>query len=233
MKLLLLLIASALGAQTFEVASVKAALPRVGEAGFLKMTEGHGRLSYSNITMPVLVSFAYEIDTDRIQFKESWMDSNKYDLTATFAPNATKTDVHAMLRNLLTERFGLVVHKSSKDSSALELYPDPKGVRLKPAAEDAHGGLMTLRGRLIGDHMSMPTLASMLTRQVGQPVADKTGQAGEFNIDLKWKPDSAEESGDIYFALREQLGLRLRPSATKTTIETLVIDKANREPTEP
>jgi uncharacterized protein (TIGR03435 family) len=65
-------------------------------------------------------------------------------------------------------------------------------------------------------------------------VLDRTGQIGKFDIDLRWTPDSAEEPGaSIYTALREQLGLRLRPGRTKTTLETLVIDSARREPLEP
>jgi uncharacterized protein (TIGR03435 family) len=228
----LLAAASAIG-QTFEVASLKVAPERVGEARYMKFTDVRGRLAYSNVSLKLVVSLAFEIDSDHVEGREDWYDSGRYDLAATFPVEATKAEIHAMLRNLLKERMGLVTHRSTKEESALELYPDPKGVKLKPAAEDAHGGLMTLRGRLIGDHMTMPVLASMLTRQVGRPVVDSTGQAGEFNIDLKWKPDSTEESGDIYAALREQLGLRLRPSRTKTNIETLIIDAARREPREP
>ena len=78
----------------------------------------------------------------------------------------------------------------------------------------------------------------------GQRVLDRTGIAGEFNIDLRFVPSDAfvaqveRETGraptfgagsSLFKALEEQLGLRLE--AIRAPVETVVIDRAEK-PTE-
>ena len=140
-----------------------------------------------------------------------------------------------MLRSLLAERFGLVVHRVSKEASGLELYADPKGTTLKPAAVETQVQVNILRGRIFAPSVSLATFGAVVGGQLKRPVVDRTGIAGNFNIDLRWAPDAVDgvsETGDsIYSALKDQLGLRLR--ATKTTVETLIIDHAKKEPSKP
>jgi uncharacterized protein (TIGR03435 family) len=69
---------------------------------------------------------------------------------------------------------------------------------------------------------------------LGVTVIDQTGLQGNFDIDLKWTPESpaapfdgraddADNAGaSIFTAIREQLGLKLEPR--KGTVEVLVID---------
>ena len=58
-------------------------------------------------------------------------------------------------------------------------------------------------------------------------VVDKTGLTGRYDVDLKWNPSEAEgtdpSAPSIFAAVQDQLGLRLKP--TKTTEETIVIDR--------
>jgi uncharacterized protein (TIGR03435 family) len=78
----------------------------------------------------------------------------------------------------------------------------------------------------------------MLARQLDQPVQDMTGLPGNYNLKLEWMPTDAPSSTGtdtssrptFFTALKEQLGLQLRPR--KVTIEVLVVDHAERVPTE-
>jgi uncharacterized protein (TIGR03435 family) len=78
----------------------------------------------------------------------------------------------------------------------------------------------------------MADLANLLTIQVGQPVLDKTGVAGRFDITLSWAPDAAtatagvDAAPSIFTVIQEQLGLRLEPG--RGPVETLVIDSAEK-----
>jgi uncharacterized protein (TIGR03435 family) len=103
--------------------------------------------------------------------------------------------------------------------------------------------------------MTMQSLADMLARQVGKPVLDQTGVTGNYDIDLEFKPEegmgvmrgmpmpmpggggpgpghegNAETGASIFTALQDQLGLRLE--AKKGPVETVVVDQANKTPTE-
>ena len=91
----------------------------------------------------------------------------------------------------------------------------------------------------------MADLVRDLARALGQPVIDKTGFTGEFDIDLNYtdedvmkSPGSAapDDAGanrlragpnlSIVFAAMDQLGLKLQPA--KGPVEVLVVDHAER-----
>jgi len=82
-------------------------------------------------------------------------------------------------------------------------------------------------------------LSTALANQLGRPVMDRTGLAGNFNFKLNWTPPDAitpnspdplstpDQSGpSIFTAVREQLGLELK--ATKGSTEALIIDHVER-----
>jgi uncharacterized protein (TIGR03435 family) len=74
----------------------------------------------------------------------------------------------------------------------------------------------------------MTRLAEYLSSQAERPVIDNTGLKGEYDFRVEWatdeKPGSLRPS--VFAALQEQLGLKL--NATKGTIETIVVDRAER-----
>lgn len=128
----------------------------------------------------------------------------------------------------------------------------PDGMPKLPAGK---AGLMMMGfGRILAQGVPMPDFADMLTRQVERPVVDETGLAGKYDITLKWTPQPGEggiagmkvemarkegrtdvklpeEDGPpLPVALQQQLGLRLEPK--KLPVDMLVIDRAEKVPTE-
>ena len=82
-------------------------------------------------------------------------------------------------------------------------------------------------------------LTGQLASILDKPVLDQTGLTGRFNVHLEWTPDDATSSAlnestepapanntgpSIFTAVREQLGLELKPA--KGPITFLVIDSA-------
>jgi uncharacterized protein (TIGR03435 family) len=90
------------------------------------------------------------------------------------------------------------------------------------------------RGRVTAKEAPMTKLADLLSGQVGRPVVDMTGLAGNYSFVVYFTPEgpsSADGSEpSIFGALQEQLGLRLE--ARKGPVELLVIDHAEKVPTE-
>jgi uncharacterized protein (TIGR03435 family) len=83
----------------------------------------------------------------------------------------------------------------------------------------------------------MSTLAERLALVVGRPVVDKTGLQGEYKISLSYAPltaassaDTSVSAGDVFAAVREQLGLKLQ--SQRGPVEILRVDHAERIPTE-
>jgi uncharacterized protein (TIGR03435 family) len=81
----------------------------------------------------------------------------------------------------------------------------------------------------------MPQLADFLARHLDRPVVDKTELAGVFDFELRWGQDQSQSTDSasgpsIFTAVQEQLGLKLQ--SQKLPVEILVVDHAERVPTE-
>jgi uncharacterized protein (TIGR03435 family) len=83
--------------------------------------------------------------------------------------------------------------------------------------------------------MAMRDFADKLAESLDRPVSDATGLQGGYEISLTWVPDDGPAASDgvggsIFTAVQEQLGLRLEPQ--KASVEMLVVDRAEKVPTE-
>jgi uncharacterized protein (TIGR03435 family) len=82
----------------------------------------------------------------------------------------------------------------------------------------------------------MRRFAEFLSERVNRPVLDQTGLNGSFEFTLDWAIDDAAATNEgavgpsIFTALQEQLGLKL--NSTKGPVETVVIDHADRTPSD-
>jgi len=84
---------------------------------------------------------------------------------------------------------------------------------------------------------SIASLLNTLQFQIGRHVVDKTGLTGVYDFNLRWALTSAgadappSDSGvDLTGAFEKQLGLKL--TAKKGPVKFLVVDQANKTPTE-
>jgi uncharacterized protein (TIGR03435 family) len=82
---------------------------------------------------------------------------------------------------------------------------------------------------LTGGGVTMPQLTATLQSMLGKPVVDQTALQGRYDAEAKWflLDDASDtpqgESPSIFYAVREQLGLRLDPR--KEPFEVHVIDR--------
>ena len=230
-------------APAFEVASVKPSPPRAGTAGFTAMDIDPAMVRYSNVSLKILIAIAYRFDSRLIQGGPAWLDNQPYDLVAKLPQGASKDRVPAMLQTLLVERFKLAAHRETREQRVYFLLVGKNGHRLKeskkvaidnPDVQQTPGDTLPVsifRNRIVGHAMRMQQMAGVLATTVGFEVVDRTGLAGTFDIDLKWTPEDSEGLGpSLFTAIQEQLGLRLEPG--KAAVEMLMVDHAERTPTE-
>jgi uncharacterized protein (TIGR03435 family) len=130
------------GNLTFEVASVK--LSTVPPAGPPNTDGGPGTRypeRYSAFT--TLRGFLFRafglVDFQQQISGPAWIDSEKYAIEAKVPPGTTKEQFQVMLRNLLVERFKLVVHHDTKVLAVYDLVLAKNGPKFKesPANPDA------------------------------------------------------------------------------------------------
>ena len=80
--------------------------------------------------------------------------------------------------------------------------------------------------------ITLKILATLLAGQMDRPVLDSTGIGGTFDVSLEWTPDGDVSAGgpSVFSALTEQLGLRLESQTGP--VEIILVDHAEKVPTE-
>jgi uncharacterized protein (TIGR03435 family) len=93
--------------------------------------------------------------------------------------------------------------------------------------------------RMAAKAQPLSALAQMLWNELGVPVLDQTGLTGEYDFTLAFAPQlfrngvalpGDPDEADIFSAVQEQLGLKL--DSKKVPLDVLVIDRADKAPTE-
>jgi uncharacterized protein (TIGR03435 family) len=223
-----------LHAQRFDVASVRQNR-QTACAGRWDFRATHGTVTAVNAPLVRIISRAYELTDDRVS-GPGWLDSECYDIRAKAAsPDATNAELMQMLRALLAERVHLVARRDSEQKPVLALVVDKSGLKLQPYSTDVRMPPAPKDGGILFMARHMPDLCERLGKVTGRPVIDKTGLDGDYMIVLTYPPFSAangdlsEGTGDIFSALRDQLGLKLE--AQRGNVEVLRIDRVEKVPT--
>jgi uncharacterized protein (TIGR03435 family) len=248
--------------QSFEAASVKAGPSTGGRFTMTggPGTNDPGRISYTNVPLRIVLLTAYDVKNYQLLGPE-WLNTLHFDIAAKVPDGATKEQCQEMLRSLLESRFRMTLHRETKELPIYELLAAKKGIKIKPATtQSPEGEIATVLpgvgpdgfpklllpspgviietkdgvARLTANEVTLPKFAESLTTRVGRPVIDKTDLAGTYSFVVYYTPEGAAASDssepDLFTALVAQLGLRLE--ATKGPVELLVIDHAEKTPTE-
>lgn len=236
-------------APAFEAAAIK--INASGRPGG-GISRNPARIKVMNSTLRFLVQFAWNVKDFQVSGATGWMDSEKYDIDAVAANPFKGEEYRAMLKTLLAERFGVVVHSETQEKPGYALVVGKNGPKLPPPIESQNVLFSrSANGDRILDakNITLTRFADALALPLDAIVVDRTGIDGNYNVSFQWTPDPANEprmmkSGEpapppppgdapsgpsIFTALQEKLGLRLE--ARKVPMEVIVIEKAHR-PTE-
>jgi uncharacterized protein (TIGR03435 family) len=220
----------------FEVATVKVSPPvPLGTSIDINLgTLRNGTFTMTNVTLAECLQFAYDTPSQDQIVGPDWIKSRetRFDIVAK-APAETRTDaVRQMLRTLLAERLHVSLRTEQRPFSFAALVVSKSGIKMTPAlAGEVRPGSGT-PGRIVGRQMPMAALASLLSRFEGQLVVDKTGLDGRYQLQLEWAGGSnpPPERASLSAALEEQLGLRLEKR--REPLDVIVVEKADRVPTD-
>jgi uncharacterized protein (TIGR03435 family) len=220
----------------FEVAAIRVAK----DDGSHDNDSDNGIVRIHNYTLKRLISRAWEIDMSQIYGGPNWIDSESYDINAKIPAEFAReyNKVPQMMQNLLTERFGLRIHREPRQTAGYDLVLTKKGSRMESARPDQKGSssMDSHNSSLKAQNETMEAFARYLSRNrdVGKIVADKTGLTGGFNFELDWTPERIESSPDpstddhpsIFTAMQDRLGLKLEPA--RVDVLAVVIDRAEK-----
>jgi uncharacterized protein (TIGR03435 family) len=221
-------------APTFEVAFIRPSNPQES-GGAVQFLPG-GRFVVSNCPLNFIVQQVYGLSDFQITGGPKWISdgASKFDIQAKSAEPAPDAQLRIMAQALLAERFGLRVHRETREMPVYVLATTKQGPMLdtvaKPEQDSRRSGIeMVANGVVRGNAITMDALVRLLSSQkLGRPVLDKTGVTGLFSFRLEWTPESGtdDKKPSLFVALQEQLGLKLE--AQKAPVEVLVIDRAEK-----
>lgn len=83
-------------------------------------TQDPNRISYLNESLRNLLSEAYSVRLVQI-FGPAWIDTERFDIVATLAPNSTREQSRTMLQKLITDRFHAVIHHEQREFPVFDL----------------------------------------------------------------------------------------------------------------
>jgi uncharacterized protein (TIGR03435 family) len=225
----------------FEVATIKPHDPDI--PGFGIVLTGR-RFTGVNVSVSSLMAFAYTLHPRQIVDAPGWIESERFDVVAE-AAEGDGTSMKLLAQDLLTERFRLAFHRTWKELSVFELLPAKSGPKLADHPGDPNGkgtfGFHALGSMEVHD-ATMADFGGWMQRYIlDRPVVDRTGVVGRFTFNLTWKPDEFQftpiaralpvdpannELPDLYTALEQQLGLKLKPA--KAPVEVFAVDRLGK-----
>jgi uncharacterized protein (TIGR03435 family) len=230
----------------FDVATVKAnrSPDANNERGYWKAAKGDQvKITLRNGTLLTFIEQAFGMKEYQITGPD-WLKKERFDIVA-IASHVNNDQLRPMLQELLKERFKLEVHRESKVLPVYALVPGKSGAKIQAVKAEGDSGVWGGVGKLTVKKLSMAHFAETLSGQMDRPVLDMTGLDGVYDFTLQYTPETQPQvTGDgqspaapdlaagpsIFTALQEQLGLKLE--SRKAPVEILVIDHAEKEPTE-
>ncbi len=228
----------------FEVTSVKLVEPPIE---YSRYGQRNGRLDYKAATLTDCLSRAYGMNSRQIVGPD-WLSQNRFDIIA-IAPAGTGDDqLMPMLKTLLADRFRMSAHRETRELTEYALTVTKNGPRLKPSEGKDYTNISiipqrgirngwTLKNATMGDFVDFLTsFGAQRDNALDRPIVDKTGLKGKFDFDFVWSPQTGPAAGDdaagpsVFTAVQDQLGLKL--DAQKGPVEVLVVDHAEKLPTD-
>ena len=202
----------------FEVASVKPFT--IAASGNDSVTLGaridRAQVRITGLTMRDLLAMAYRVKPFQLSGPE-WMATERYDINAKLPQGVSPEKLPEMVQSLLSDRFGIRLHRENKEMPVYVLLVGKPPLRLKEIAVDPNalppesvtvtgtGGAQGISvnlgngasytfagGKLTGKRVNAPTIASVLERFTDRPVIDSTELKGTYDFEFQVSPEEAQ-----------------------------------------
>jgi uncharacterized protein (TIGR03435 family) len=223
-------------APVFETASVKVNVTHEANnegrpRASLRTTPGF--FTAQNSTLSQFIQWAYNIQAFQVA-GPSWVDTERYDISAKAPGPAPNEQLRLMLQTLLKERFHLALRRDTRELPGYALIVAKNGPKLRSSTTDGEPAMKPNRSILTAERATMSWLADVLTNPLRSPVVDMTGLDGryDFTIDMAkyvnpgMGPD--DMAAGLTECLQQELGLKVEPR--KLRLEVLIIEHAEKIP---
>ncbi len=250
--------------EEFEVVAIRPFDPGSGPGFRAGIKGGPGtddptRMIFSNSSIYDLVIRAYSVAQSYQLVGPDWLKNKeaRFVIEARVRPGATTEQANEMIKNLLADRFHLVLRRETKQLPVHVITIAKGGHKLKEAVDDPKAlplsaAVMVQTGtvKVLAKNKTIEELANRLTEpslRLG-PVFDQTGLTRKYDFTLEFAlererltfmrqqglpvpaADAPPEFPELPRAIQEQLGLKI--DLTKAPIEIFTVETVSKTPTE-
>ena len=221
----------------FEVASVKpsTATPIGGSVSVGVKING-AQVHVSSLSLRDYIRVAYRVKEYQVVGPD-WLNGARYEIDAKLPEGSARDQVPDMLQSLLADRFGLKLHKGSKEFPIYALVVANGGLKMKELPVDpadavaapvdvavsggpqgvsmnfGRGSTLNFGNNKFQAHkMTMFGLADSLTRYLDRPVVDMTGLTAKYDFTLDL---TAEDYRALLIRSAVAAGVNLPPEALR------------------
>lgn len=227
-----------LSTPAFEAASIRPShQSRNGDEVHVKTAPG--LLTLRGTSLRFCIEWAFDMPPFQVDAPE-WLSDAGFDILGKAAAPVGDDRLRLMLRTLLVERFGVKVHMDRREMRVYALTLAPGGPKFRESTTDGppffgNDG----RASMLAKRVTMNEFASKLSEPLGRPVVDATGLNGRYDLRIDVSSYMTSRPGkeseldvtELLFAgLKDQLGIKL--VSRKSTVDILVVDYADKVPTE-
>lgn len=221
----------------FEVASIRPANLQGYQTNIGMHIDG-AQVRFTLFNLTALIGYAYEIPPYQVDGPD-WMGSAFFDIAAKMPDESSATQARAMLRKLLADRFGVKVHRETRETPVYALEVAKGGLKMKELPPDpaldleqqaADNFSMTIQGiggvfnlgngayfavddkGFEGRKLSLRSLSRAIRPFMDRPVVDMTNLKGAYDFVLNITPEDR-----IAMMIRSAInaGVTLPPQALK------------------
>ena len=235
--------------QKFEVAGIylsKTALGFVDNRGGVVRD---GRYINRDATLLDLIEAAYGVSEDAISGGPGWVGLDVFDIVAKAPEGTTTATANLMLRDLLADRFGLVIRQGARPLPRYVLTVAKGGSKLKTSGGSDNTGCKQIPSTatiLPDDPSTVPNARischNLTSAEIGETlkssdgyldhdVIDSTGLDGAYDFDLEWTDMRAlalkgADGLPLLTAVEKQLGLKLE--VKNVDVPSLIIERVSQ-----
>jgi bla regulator protein blaR1 len=196
----------------FEVISIK---PRTDDTPSGRIPNGPDRFGRPNATVSELMDYAFEVRGFQIIGGPGWLRSDRFEVAAKAESAVPQAQMRLMVQRLLAERFGLQVHRETREMDTYGLVTARRdgqlGEKMRSSARDCGPiidagnprprqgdepppcawfvALMNGFARLRLTGIRVPRFASVLEPMAGRKIVDRTNLTGTYDIEFDFLPD--------------------------------------------
>ena len=187
-------------------------------------------LVYRNVTLRDLIASAYHIANGRIS-GAAWLDDAHLDVYVKGVPGwgngiAGGRDTSVILRDVLEQKFGLVVERKGLEVTAYTMKVAAGGLKATATSPNAHMELGSdSKNAVDATGYTLENFVAAFSGMAGGSTVNETGLAGTYDFHLSWGPKVSPTDPTPAVKLTpekwretllEQAGLLLEPRKTQT-----------------